>query len=163
MSSERQIQDGLCAYLRKNGLAFIRNRMDKKSCIRVGWPDITVVHCGRAWLCETKTATGKLSAKQKEVISELLENGTPVKVARSVEEAIGSLMTWMGIEHAGEATVSVKRPSEKDGGLGNLFLGSIGGKDYVLSGDSAPGGSAALVRQATAVDLINIPRREAEK
>jgi hypothetical protein len=40
-----------------------------------------------------------------------------------------------------------------------LFIGNIGGKDYVLKGDSSPGGSAAVCRTATAADLINIPRR----
>jgi hypothetical protein len=49
-------------------------------------------------------------------------------------------------------------PTFKPESAANLFIGNIGGKDYVLYGDSSPGSSASILRLATPADLINLPR-----
>lgn len=178
---EAEIHNGVIAWLKKQRLSYIHNRMDKKSGIASGFPDITVIHCGRAWVCELKTQTGKLSAKQKEVIAELQANGTPVTVARSVGEAIGCLEAWMGVErdsgplenrnrhilsrlhqpHKNENTEPVEHAGTTHGGdlSQNLFIAMFGGNNCVFSGSPNPGGLAALVRLATTADLINLKRR----
>jgi hypothetical protein len=95
---ELQIHDGFIKWLKKNRLAYIRARADKKSGIRTGWPDFTILHCNRSLLIEVKTARGALSRAQKIVIAELrAQSGIVVQVARSVEECCAITISWLGI------------------------------------------------------------------
>lgn len=51
-----------------------------------GVPDRIVIKDRQVFFVELKTATGKLSARQKLVFAELEEHGFPVTVVRSVED-----------------------------------------------------------------------------
>lgn len=153
--TERQISDGFCAFLRKEELSFVRARTDKKSGIQEGWPDVTVIHCGRAFLCELKTQAGQLSKKQIECHTELRKNGTLVTVARSVEEAVSAVQTWLGVEKP-----EIQPPERLDDGSGyRLWIASMGGVEFVFSGDSSPGGLATKLRRATPQDIRDLPRK----
>lgn len=152
--TERQISDGLCAFLRKEELSFVRARTDKKSGIQEGWPDVTVVYCGRVFLCELKTRTGKLSQKQIDRHAELRKNGTPVTVARSVEEAVSAVQVWLGVE---KLEIEAVAPKGDTSGLWIAAMSS--GMEYVFSGDPSPGGLAKLIRLATPQDIRDLPRK----
>lgn len=152
--TERQISDGLCAYLRKEGLCFIRARTDRKSGIQEGWPDISVIYCGRAWLCELKTTAGKLSKKQVECHAQLRKNGTPVTVARSVEEAVSAVLAWLGAEKRESQPPAQDQPAPS-----NLWIGSLFGVDYVFRGEFTAGSTAEKLRRATSQDIRDLPRR----
>lgn len=168
--TERQISDGLCAYLRKEGLSFVRARTDKKSGIQEGWPDVTVVHCSRAWLCELKTPTGRLSPKQVECHAKLKRNGTPVTVARSVGEAVNAVKAFFGILTPGEQENDIQDATERQKGqsipapnplLSHFFIADVSGHSFVFEQLDERLGACAnrLLRKATQWDLLHISRR----
>lgn len=169
---EQQIHAAFMVWLKKQGLFYIHATFGKKSTMTKDCPDFTVIHCGRALFVECKTEKGALTAGQKQCFARLqTESGMVVQIARSVEQAVSAVETWLGVESsAGGAVVSKVLPSDGTGTKSDdaagasyptpqLFIGNIGGRNYVLFGDSNPGGRASIQRIATAVDLINIPRR----
>lgn len=85
---ERELHNLFANWLRLNGVPFIHARMDKKSTIRKGWPDFTLLWQGRAVCFEFKLPGQPLDADQIEVRRELTLNGTPVQTVHSVAEAI---------------------------------------------------------------------------
>jgi hypothetical protein len=56
-----------------------------------GWPDIEVIHRGRALFIELKAARGVVSAAQKETHRRLIYAGAEVMLCRSVGEVEQSL------------------------------------------------------------------------
>jgi hypothetical protein len=160
---ESQIHSALMAWLKKNGLFYVHSTFGKKATMTKDAPDFIIVHAGRAILVEAKTEKGSLTPGQKENFARIQErSGMVVHIVRSVEQAVSVVQAWLGVENDPSS-------SQVEVGIGdilsgltqfkNLFIGTISGKDYVLSGDSGPGGSAKVVRLATAADLINIRRR----
>ena len=96
--TESAIQNGFRAWLDKQRISYLCPAFGKKSRITPGWPDFTLIHCGRVKLIESKTAKGGLSAAQKELFPILArENGTVVQVCRSVEEHVTAALEWLGI------------------------------------------------------------------
>jgi hypothetical protein len=110
--TERQIHDGFVKWLRFQRLSYVHHRMDRKSGIAEGWPDFTIVHCGRALPIEVKTLRGRLSEKQKSVIRALTDNGTVTHVCRSVEECVRTTQEWLGVINTvnGERALSHEAP-----------------------------------------------------
>lgn len=158
--TERQISDGLCAYLYKNGLMFIRARTDQKSTIVSGWPDITICHGGRCLLIELKALKGKTSFAQDRVIENLRANGNNVVLARSVEQAISAVQAWLGLEKPeNQPQVKLEGAFVKRSRAPDLWIGSLFGTDYVFRGSSVAGSTVEQVRRATAEDIRNLPRR----
>lgn len=136
---------------------FIRHRTDKKSGIQEGWPDITVCHVGRCLMLELKMPKGRVSPKQQFVIDSLRQHGNPVTIARSVEEAVSAVQTWLGVENAVIAeAASVPEPIRTPDEGKNLFIGRIGDQQYVFEGSGKPGTPAKMIRTATLFDLRNI-------
>ncbi len=90
---EKQLQDAFAAWLRKIGIPFLRSRMDKATTIRVGWPDFSIFWCGHCLFVETKTAKGRLSDHQNQVITELRRAGNKVVVAYSIEDCVEACKT----------------------------------------------------------------------
>lgn len=179
--TERQIADGLAAYLRKENLLFIRARTDRKSTIAEGWPDFSICHCGRCLLIELKTETGKLSEAQQACILSLRSNGNPVEVCFSLQEAVSAVQTWLGVENDVQVSAGPqKQASEIDLSGGtcagsrktahaggetqaaqsaqNLFLLNIRGRDWVCTGSAGDGGTVTRLRMATCLD-VSLPRK----
>jgi len=53
---------------------------------KIGWPDLTFVIAGVPHAVELKTATGTLSASQKEMLRRMMENGWRSDIVRSFDE-----------------------------------------------------------------------------
>lgn len=90
LRQEREMHKLFANWLRLHGVPFIHARMDKKSTIRRGWPDFTLLWGGRALCLEFKLPGEGLDPDQIEVHRELTLNGTPVQTVHSVAEAIGA-------------------------------------------------------------------------
>jgi hypothetical protein len=90
---ERDMHNLFTNWLRLTGVPFIHARMDKKSTIRKGWPDFTLLWQGRALCLEFKLPGQPLDPDQVEVHAALALNGTPVQTVYSVAEAIVAART----------------------------------------------------------------------
>ncbi len=91
--SERELQDKIAALLDIRGIAFMRQRMDKRTTGTLGWPDFTfhVWHHNerikQAIAFEAKHESAGLDPDQKKCIKKMLANGWAVYLVRSVQEA----------------------------------------------------------------------------
>jgi hypothetical protein len=87
---ERAIQIDIETDLLRRGIISSRPRMDRKSTIRKGWPDLTLAYCGRFVGLEVKTATGKLSPDQRDCLAALRKKPSRAiaVVVRSLAEVI---------------------------------------------------------------------------
>lgn len=84
---ERKLSAAFCAFLTTKGIPHIVSRTDRKSCIAVGWPDVTALWQGRVACVELKCEGNKLSYDQEICIAGLRITGTPVIVAYNLKEA----------------------------------------------------------------------------
>jgi len=55
-----------------------------------GWPDFVIVHNGKAFFIELKTAKGRLSDNQKAAHADLMAAGADVSICRSIEDVIAT-------------------------------------------------------------------------
>lgn len=76
------------------GGGFRRGQTLKAMGTRAGWPDVQVLHAGRAFFVELKAADGRLSDIQADTHRRIVASGCPVLVARSVEEVAAALRGW---------------------------------------------------------------------
>ena len=84
-AEERRIQGEIIGWLKANGYEPGYSRMDKKSSLPLGWPDIFfAAHSGRAVALEVKTATGRTSPEQDERIARMQATGWIVQIVRSL-------------------------------------------------------------------------------
>lgn len=163
---EQQIHSAFMAWLKKNGLFYIHSTFGKKATMTANAPDFVVLHCGRCLLIEIKTARGALTRGQHLMFARIqMQSGMIVHIARSCEEAVSAVQTWVGVEKRDSGALT-SGPSVSDRDIAaamgssldeHLFVATFGGKDFVFRGN--PGGSAWLVRLATTADLINLKRR----
>lgn len=167
---EQQIHSAFMVWLKKNGLYYVHSTFGKKATMTKDAPDFIILHCNRALMVECKTEKGGLTTGQKAMFEKLrAESGMVVHIARSVEQAVSAVEIWLGVEkRAVEPAEPEKVPSDPEPAKSvsatgvsapHQFIGNLNGKDYVLIGDSTPGGQATLLRTATAADLINFPRQ----
>lgn len=85
---EQRIQGEILGWLKGNGYEPGYARMDRKSTLPLGWPDIFfAARNGRAVAFEVKTATGRTSPEQEERIARMQATGWTVQVVRSLESA----------------------------------------------------------------------------
>lgn len=84
----KQIQLPFAQWLGLHGIPYLQPRSDKKSGIRVGWPDFTVLYGGKAVAIECKWPGCKLRPEQEAVRADLEAAGVPYLVAYSAAEAI---------------------------------------------------------------------------
>ena len=96
--TEKQIHHTFEAWLRLNEIPFIHSRMDKKSTIRVGWPDFSIFYEGKTVFVEFKQAGGVLSPEQITVSSELISDGFQVSFKTEPGEAILWTKEALGIK-----------------------------------------------------------------
>ena len=84
---EQRIQGEILGWLRSNGYEPGYSRMDKKSNLPLGWPDIFLAaKNGRAVAVEVKTPAGKTSDDQDERIFSMRRSGWAVEVVRSLAD-----------------------------------------------------------------------------
>lgn len=164
---ESQSHQAFAKWLDRNQIPFVHSRTDKRHTNAVGDCDFYCFLAGRVLGIEVKIGKNKLSKAQEERIAYLRRSGMVVHIARSVPECVGAVESWLGVENAaGEATEREKQPSMPDpqpittpAVAMPLFIGNILGTDYVFEGDSGAGGTAKVVRLATAADLMNLRRQ----
>lgn len=92
--SEKELQNQIAALLSIRGIPFIRQRMDKKSQVRVGWPDFTFCLNGKFCTFEVKMLGKNPDIEQSKVIQEILDSGGWCAVVRSCREAIKWIDEW---------------------------------------------------------------------
>lgn len=168
---ESQIHDALMLWLKKQGLFYVHSTFGKKATMTKDAPDFIILHCGKCLLLEIKTEKGAMTAGQKEKFAEIQSNsGMVVQIARSVEQAVSAVETWLGVEamqglnptrsggvpldneRAAEVIASESAPDEGK----NLFIGRVGEQRYVFEGSGKPGTPAKMIRTATLFDIRNI-------
>ena len=86
--TEKQIHHTFEAWLRLNEIPYLHSRMDKKSTIRVGWPDFSIFYEGKTVFVEFKKPGGVLSQDQLDVAAELLAEDFKVSVQTEPGQAI---------------------------------------------------------------------------
>lgn len=87
---EKELHDQYFAYLHRNGFTMrciIHAPMYKKSALPPGWPDFTVFYRGHTLFIEFKVGKNTTSTTQDFVISGLREQGFPVFVLYTLEDA----------------------------------------------------------------------------
>lgn len=72
----------------------VRGAQLKGMGYKAGVPDVLLVHQGRAYWIELKTAKGRVSDAQKETGGHLVIAGCPVVVARSLDDVQDAVITW---------------------------------------------------------------------
>ncbi len=72
--------------LHRSGICYFHQRMDKPSGGKKGWPDFTFCIAGIPFAIECKTATGRVSDEQTEILCALRKNGWNAHVVRSFEQ-----------------------------------------------------------------------------
>ena len=85
---ERKEQTLFSAWLQLRGIPFVRCRTDKRSTIKVGFPDLTVLWDGRAACIEFRAPCGRLSDEQKAMSADLARAHIPLFLAYSCFEGI---------------------------------------------------------------------------
>lgn len=98
--AEREIQNQITTDLTRRGIPYCLPRIDRKSTIRKGWPDITFAYRGRFIALEVKTSTGKLRPDQRQCLAALRDEpcrGLAV-VVRSLADVI-IVIRWVEREY----------------------------------------------------------------
>ena len=92
-AEEQRIQGEILSWLRGAGYEPGYARMDRKSTLPLGWPDIFLASKnGRAVACEVKTPAGRTSPEQDERIFSMRRSGWAVEVVRSLAD-VQALLT----------------------------------------------------------------------
>jgi hypothetical protein len=87
-NTEAELQDQICAMLRRRETVFIRPAMFKRSSLPVGWPDFTFAYCGVPIAWECKSARGLPSEEQLRMHAQMTACGWRVTVIRELREAV---------------------------------------------------------------------------
>lgn len=165
---ESQIHNAFMAWLKRQGLLYVHSTFGKKSTMTKDMPDFIILHADRCLLVECKTEKGALTPGQHAKFAKIqIHSGMVVQIARTVEQAVSAVETWLGVESAGiEAGASPGVPLDNERAAeiiaresDNFWIGSLFGTDYVFRGSSAAGSTVEQVRRATPEDIRNLPRR----
>lgn len=96
---ESQIHDAFMAWLKKQGLLYVHSTFGKKSTMTKNMPDFIILHADRCLLVECKTEKGALTPGQHARFAEIqIHSGMVVQIARTVEQAVSAVETWLGVE-----------------------------------------------------------------
>lgn len=172
---ESQLHQAFSKWLDSHGIPYVHSRTDKKTSTRCGDPDYFIFWCSHVVAIEIKVGRNKLSPAQQERIAYLRRAGNKVAIAYSIEEAIEATKNVLCIENDlssgtekpdacdSPGSDPSQKPEQVSSGVRNgrgdpsaLFIGNLGGADYVFRGDRKPGGQCEMVRRATASDVINL-------
>lgn len=101
--SERELQQQIESWLRLQRIEVLRPRMDKKTGIKVGWPDLSLSIHGAFVSFEVKTATGTLSPDQERqhALMRAEPNCAQVHVVRSLQEVIDIVRPMLEARNGG--------------------------------------------------------------
>jgi hypothetical protein len=97
--NERELHKQIRALLMHRGIPFCEARMDRKSTITVGWPDITFAIDGVPVAFELKTGRNDLSKDQARVARDMLAHGWFYFVIRSLDEALEALRVFENLKN----------------------------------------------------------------
>lgn len=86
---ERALQELFVADMQRRGVMVLVSTYGRKTTIRKGWPDCTLLYRGRCVCVEFKVTGGRVSDDQAECHAELARAGVPVLVAWELGAAIG--------------------------------------------------------------------------
>src|ERR1051325_7409270 len=169
--TERQIHEQFIAWLRKLEIPYVHHRMDKKSGIRTGWPDFTILWCSRVMCIEIKTAKGRITLDQARVIAFIRRSGNRVEICRSCEECVEVVKNILCEGKLGDDSVpeqlrpkfikefmELKQAVEAVPGNGTaeekpkFRIGNWKGTDFVFAPDQR--GEYRVIRPASAADII---------
>lgn len=104
---ESQIHSAFMAWLKKNRLFYVHSTFGKRATMTKDAPDFIILHCNRTLLVECKTEKGALTAGQKASFEKIrTESGMVVQIARSVEQAVSAVQTWLGVERRDSGAVA---------------------------------------------------------
>lgn len=84
----RDVHAPILAWLDFHQIPYVYHRTDRRSGIRQGWPDFTVLWQGKGVCIEAKRPGGKLSKKQEEVAAALNQAGISLLVTSDPNAAI---------------------------------------------------------------------------
>ncbi len=87
--TERELQNQITAMLRRNGIWPIVQRMDRRSNIAIGSPDIVFAVKGRPVAWECKLPGKKPTAEQEDAMRIMSANGFLCDVIHHYDEALG--------------------------------------------------------------------------
>lgn len=87
LKSEKELQEQICALLRRRDIPYIRPAMFRKSSLPKGWPDFTFAYKGMPIAFECKTGTGVCSEEQLSMHAQMRAHGWMVVEVRVLDEA----------------------------------------------------------------------------
>lgn len=91
---EREMHDQFAAWLTLRNIPFIHALTHRKSTIKVGWPDFTLIYHGRTMCVEFKMPDGRLSQEQRNCMNHILSTKTDAWCLTSAKEAIDRTITF---------------------------------------------------------------------
>jgi hypothetical protein len=153
------------AWLDKLGIPYHRNRPDKRTTATAGDPDFLVTWMSHCVYIECKVPGNHASVAQQARVVYLRKAGNKVVIAYSLEMCIEACKDILCVGNTLPAESASSSGGEKQAEVdcvitptppASLWIGKLGGVDYVFSGDSTPGGICEKVRRATPADIINI-------
>lgn len=113
---EKSLHQQFEAWLRKHGIPWSHDRMDKKTSAKDADPDFRCYRTGRVAFVEFKHGKNKLSAAQVSRIEELKAAGCHVCVAYDLETAIQHVQTALGIENDVQEPPEAQKQALSEGG-----------------------------------------------
>jgi hypothetical protein len=88
IKSEKQLQDQIVGFLERNNVVVIRSRMDRKTSINVGTPDLLFSVRMRAVAFEVKLPGKKPTEEQRNLMLRMTGNGWACFIIHSYDEAV---------------------------------------------------------------------------
>lgn len=85
---ERHMHQEFASWMDLNEIFYYHGRTDKKSCIRIGLPDFVCFKGSKFCVVEMKLPGGNLRPEQAKVIASMVQQGVPVLIAYSTQDAI---------------------------------------------------------------------------
>lgn len=104
----------------------------KRMGTKAGAPDCLIVYQGRAYWIELKSRYGSLQDSQRAAFPKIMAAGSPIAVARTLEEVVAALMAWgipmtttleaFRIRHGLTVAVKAKKAVQASGFTGTIRL-----------------------------------------
>lgn len=112
MTGEKALHDQFCAWLKRNGYVWRRDRMDKRTTAATGSePDFWVAKGNRVAMVEMKVGKNRTSPEQDKRFDELAQAGCTVRIARTLEQAVAHIESEFGSGAATEPPAASSAPS----------------------------------------------------
>lgn len=96
--SEKQLQTLCENYARQHGIPFFRQRMDRKSNMKIGTPDAFMCVRGQFVAIEFKVGKNQLTQEQADCLRDIVKNGGDAVIVRTFQEFVELLAVLRGSE-----------------------------------------------------------------